>query len=247
MIVLQGVTKRFSREIVALDDFSLTIRNEEFVFLVGPNGAGKTTLLRLLIRAEAPTDGVVEIDGVDVAQLPERQVPMLRRRFGIVFQEPRLLPDRDVYENVAFTLRVTGHDRASIGLLVPAALALVGLQGQARRRPQELSGGEQQKVAIARAIVHRPSILIADEPTGNLSPSSALQVMRVLESVNLMGVTTIVATHDRAVVNSMRKRVVLIDRGRLAYDARESGYPGAACSCDCAAHQERPRLATLSA
>ncbi|MDQ1249822.1 MAG: Cell division ATP-binding protein FtsE [Actinomycetota bacterium] len=202
----------------ALLDVTCSVQPGEFVFLVGPSGSGKSTFMRLILREDTPSAGQVMVGGRDVAALRSWRVPKLRRSIGTVFQDFRLLPNKNVYENVAFALEVIGRSRAQIKVAVPATLDLVGLADKGERRPHELSGGEQQRVAIARAFVNRPSILIADEPTGNLDPASSISIMRLLDRINRTGTTVVMATHDAAIVDQMRKRVIELDEGRVVRD-----------------------------
>ena len=219
IIRFQHVTKRYRRQVApALLDVSCSIQPGEFVFLVGPSGSGKSTFMRLILREDVPSAGQVMVAGRDVAALRSWRVPKLRRTIGTVFQDFRLLPNKTVYENVAFALEVIGKPRAVIRKAVPQTLELVGLEDKANRRPDELSGGEQQRVAVARAFVNRPSILIADEPTGNLDPATSIGIMRLLDRINRTGTTVLMATHDAAIVDQMRKRVLELDEGRVVRD-----------------------------
>jgi cell division ATP-binding protein FtsE len=208
----------------ALDQVSVDIERGEFVFLVGASGSGKSTFLRLVLREERPTSGTVFVAGRDLSRLNTWKVPHLRRTIGMVFQDFRLLPNKTVYENVAFALQVIGAKRHAIATRVPEVLELVGLEGKAKRRPHELSGGEQQRVAIARAVVNRPALLLADEPTGNLDPTTSLGIMRLLNRISSTGTTVVMATHDSSIVNEMRKRVVELDDGHIARDELAGGY-----------------------
>jgi len=208
----------------ALRDVTLRIDEGEFVFLVGPSGSGKSTLLRLLLREERATSGLVTIDGVDLAAIPDRRVPLLRRTIGCVFQDFRLLPDRTVARNVAFALDVVGRPRHVVRTIVPEVLGLVGLAGKESRYPDELSGGEQQRVAVARAMVGRPRVLLADEPTGNLDPATSEGIMRLLDAVNRTGTTVIMATHNAALVDARRRRVVELADGTCVRDERDGAY-----------------------
>jgi cell division transport system ATP-binding protein len=219
VLVLRGVSKTYPNGRIALRDVDLTLAEGEFVFLVGPSGAGKSTLLRLLIRDEVPTSGEVIVDGRDLARVPRRKVPALRRTIGIVFQDFKLLPTRSVAENVAFALEVTGTPRRRIRPAVERALAVVGLTAQANQMPATLSGGEQQRTAIARALVHEPRLFIADEPTGNLDPLISWEIIQLLLRINELGVTVLMATHNADVVTSLRRRVVGLDEGRIVRDA----------------------------
>ncbi len=218
LIVLQNVTKVYPNGVVALRGVSLSVDPGEFVFLIGPTGAGKSTLLRLLYRAEIPTHGTVQVDGLDVGRLRAREVPFLRRRIGVVFQDGKLLPDRTAAENVAFALRATGTPPDWIPPRVRWALEVVGLADRADAFPHELSGGEQQRVAIARAIATRPRILLADEPTGNLDPEASWEVVRLLHRIHLHGTTVIMATHNRTAVDLLGRRVVELVEGQVVRD-----------------------------
>jgi cell division transport system ATP-binding protein len=221
MIVLRNVTKIYVAGKRALDDVTLAVPRHDFVFLVGGNGAGKSTLLKLLVRAQAATSGVIIVAGHDLRLLPERRVAYFRQQIGIVLQDIRLFPEKTVFENVAFCLQVSGTPRrGKTKDLVMEALDLVGLASYARRFPQQLSGGEQQRVAIARAIVRSPQLLIADEPTANLPPDASWQIVQLLAEINRRGVTVMVATHDREVVDGMKRRVVELSEGRVVRDER---------------------------
>jgi cell division transport system ATP-binding protein len=208
----------------ALDDVSLGIEKGEFVFLIGSSGSGKSTVLRLLLREELPTTGVVTVDGRNLGKMPNRRVPDLRRRIGCVFQDFRLLPKKNVYENVAFALEVINKSPRAIRRTVPEVLDLVGLEGKAQRMPNELSGGEQQRVAIARAFVNRPLVLLADEPTGNLDPDTSQGIMSLLERINRTGTTVVMATHDNNIVDAMRRRVIELDMGKVIRDQSRGVY-----------------------
>ncbi len=208
----------------ALDNVSLEVAKGEFVFLVGSSGSGKSTFLRLVLREERATSGLVHVAGKDVARLAAWKVPQLRRQIGVVFQDFRLLPNKTVFENVAFALQVIGKPRHAIAHTVPEVLDLVGLGGKEQRFPHELSGGEQQRVAIARAFVNRPSILLADEPTGNLDPTTSVGIMRLLDRINRTGTTIVMATHDDEIVDQMRKRVCELEDGRLVRDQDRGVY-----------------------
>ena len=218
VIELARVSKVYPNGKAALRDVDLALGEGEFVFLVGPSGAGKSTVLRLLIRDELPTSGRVMIDGQDVARVPGRGVPRLRRRIGVVFQDFKLLPTRTVRENVAFALEVTGTPRRQIAPAVDRALSVVGLSAQARQIPSTLSGGEQQRTAIARALVHEPRLIIADEPTGNLDPLISWEIIQLLLRINELGVTVLMATHNADVVTALRRRVVALEEGRIVRD-----------------------------
>ena len=209
---------------VALTDVNVTIPAGDFVFLVGPSGAGKSTFIRLLIRQQLPTAGRVVVAGRDVSRLRRGQVPQLRRRIGIVFQDFRLLPNKTVFENVAFALEVTGAPTATIRRRVPQLLSLVGLQEHEQHLTTQLSGGEQQRVAIARALVHDPAILIADEPTGNLDPVTSWEIIQLLIQINDLGTTVLMATHNQEIVNAMRRRVLALEHGTLVRDEAGAAY-----------------------
>ena len=225
MIRLEGVTKEYPRTArPALDDVSVAVERGEFMFLVGASGSGKSTFLRLLLREDTPTTGRVEVAGRDVGRLPRRKVPALRREIGVVFQDFRLLPTKTVSENVAFALEVIGKPRAAVRAVVPEVLDLVGLAGKEHRMPHELSGGEQQRVAVARAFVNRPVVLLADEPTGNLDPETSVGIMRLLDRINRTGTTVVMATHDSVIVDSMRRRVVELVEGHVVRDQSRGVY-----------------------
>jgi cell division transport system ATP-binding protein len=208
----------------ALDQVSVDVEKGEFVFLVGQSGSGKSTALRLILREARPSSGRVYVAGKEINRLAGWKVPRLRRQIGTVFQDFRLLQNKTVAENVAFALQVTGHSRDEIAQRVPDTLELVGLEGKADRMPDELSGGEQQRVAIARAFVNRPMILIADEPTGNLDPTTSVGIMKLLDRINRTGTTVVMATHDASIVDQMRKRVVELDGGRVVRDQAQGVY-----------------------
>ncbi len=208
----------------ALDDVSLEIEKGEFVFLVGTSGSGKSTFLKLCLREEKATDGRIHVLGKELSRLSQWKIPMLRRQVGTVFQDFRLLPNKTVAENVAFALEVIGRPQHHIARVVPEVLELVGLQGKEDRRPDELSGGEQQRVAIARAFVNKPMLLIADEPTGNLDPNTSVGIMKLLDRINRTGTTVIMATHDAAIVDQMRKRVIELEGGHLVRDQSRGVY-----------------------
>jgi cell division transport system ATP-binding protein len=218
VLVLHDVTKTYPNGKTALLDVDLVIPEGDFVFLVGPSGAGKSTLIKLLIRDELATQGEVVLDGQDLARLPRRAVPRVRRKIGIVFQDFKLLPTKSVWENVAFALEVTGTPRRKIKPAVDRVLALVGLTAQRQQVPSQLSGGEQQRTAIARALVHDPKLIIADEPTGNLDPLISWEIIQLLLRINELGVTVMMATHDADVVTALRKRVVALEEGRVIRD-----------------------------
>lgn len=224
LIELKGVTKKYKRGSTALRDLSVSINQGEFVYLVGPSGAGKSSFIKLLYREEAATKGTIKVGEFELTKLKARQVPILRRSIGVVFQDYKLLQRKTVYENVAFAMEVIGSKRKDIKKRVPEVLNLVGLKHKARSFPEELSGGEQQRVAIARAIVNNPKLLIADEPTGNLDPEIALEIMQLLERINLQGTTVIMATHNSVIVNTMKHRVLAVEEGRLVRDQEEGDY-----------------------
>ncbi|MBH02436.1 MAG: cell division ATP-binding protein FtsE [Acidimicrobiaceae bacterium] len=224
MIRFETVTKTFKGEVVALREASAEIQRGEFVFLVGPSGSGKSTFIRLINREEVPDAGKILVAGKDVSSLSSWKVPYLRRNIGYVFQDYKLLPKKTVTENVAFALEVIGRPRPIIKRQVPAILELVGLSRKADRLPEELSGGEQQRVSIARAFVNRPLILLADEPTGNLDPATSVGIMRLLDRINRSGTTVVMATHDRSIVDTMRRRVIELDRGMLVRDESRGVY-----------------------
>ena len=224
MLRLENVTKVYEGGVVAVKDVALDINKGEFVFLVGPSGSGKSTLIRLMMRDELPTNGDIWIAGKHASALSPWKVPQLRRSIGTVFQDFKLLPNKTVYENVAFAMEVTGKSRTAIHSQVPPVLKLVGLSAMADRMPRSLSGGEQQRVSIARAFVNRPLILLADEPTGNLDPATSVGIMRILDHINRTGTTVVMATHDHAIVDAMRRRVVQLDRGRVMRDESRGVY-----------------------
>jgi cell division transport system ATP-binding protein len=225
VILLDNVTKLYpSQTRPALDGITVEVERGEFVFLVGASGSGKSTFLRLILREELPTGGKVWVAGKDLNRLSNWKVPGLRRQIGTVFQDFRLLPNRTVAGNVAFALEVIGRPRSQIKRVVPEVLELVGLEGKEGRMPDELSGGEQQRVAIARAFVNKPAILIADEPTGNLDPATSVGIMKLLDRINRTGTTVIMATHDAAIVDQMRKRVVEMEMGHVVRDQSRGIY-----------------------
>ena len=224
VLVLHDVTKTYPNGKVALRDVDLVIPEGDFVFLVGPSGAGKSTLIKLLIRDELATHGAVVLDGDDLARLPRRHVAKVRRKIGIVFQDFKLLPRKTVWENVAFALEVTGTPGRRIRPAVDRVLALVGLTGQAAQLPGQLSGGEQQRTAIARALVHDPRLIIADEPTGNLDPLISWEILQLLLRINELGVTVLMATHNAEVVTALRRRVVALEDGRVIRDEVGGAY-----------------------
>ncbi len=224
MIQLRGVTKKYKNNAYALKNINLDILSGEFVFLTGSSGAGKSTLMKLLYREESPTIGTVMIGNINVANLPDERVPDLRRHMGIVFQDYKLLQKQSVYDNVAYVIRTLGISSKEINARVMGALKVVGLADKIKSKPSELSGGEQQRVSIARAIVNGPPLLIADEPTGNLDPKNSLEVMHILEQINQKGITVLVSTHDHAMVNYFRKRVITLEDGQIIRDIQAGTY-----------------------
>lgn len=224
MIRFENVTKAYKAGTVALRDVSLDIDKGEFVFLVGPSGSGKTTLIRLLLREETPDQGRIWVAGREIARLSPWRIPYLRRNIGCVFQDFRLLPNKTVFENVAFALEVIGRPRHVVESQVPQVLDLVGLGAKRDSLPGELSGGEQQRVAVARAFVNRPLLLLADEPTGNLDPATSQGIMKLLDRINRTGTTVVIATHDAGIVDQMRRRVVELHRGELVRDQARGVY-----------------------
>ena len=226
MILLDRVSKTYSKrsDSAALEHISLHIEPKEFVIIVGPSGAGKSTLLKLLTREEKPTTGKIIVGGIDYEHLKDKDVPRLRRRIGVVFQDFKLLPNKTVFENVAFALEIIGISTKEIRHTVPRVLDIVGLKGKEKSMPLELSGGERQRVAIARAIVRQPKILIADEPTGNLDPKHAWDVIRVLEKINRYGTTVLLTTHNQEIVNKLKRRVITIEGGKVTGDRSNGKY-----------------------
>jgi cell division transport system ATP-binding protein len=225
VIRLKNVTKLYpASKRPALDDVGIEVEKGEFVFLIGPSGSGKSTLLRLLLKEEDPTRGSVNVAGKELTKLSRWKVPALRRTIGCVFQDFRLLPNRTVSQNIGFALEVIGKPRRTIKKVVPEVIEMVGLEGKANRLPNELSGGEQQRVAIARAFVNRPLVLLADEPTGNLDPDTSQDIMLLLERINRIGTTVLMATHDNNIVDAMRRRVVELNMGRLVRDQARGVY-----------------------
>jgi cell division transport system ATP-binding protein len=227
VILLDRVTKTYGKgSAPALDRISLHVEPREFVIVVGSSGAGKTTLLKLLTREEKPTSGKIIVGGIDYDKLRDREIPYLRRRIGTVFQDFKLLPGKNVFENVAFALEIVGTSKKEIHYTVPRVLDIVGLNGKDKRMPKELSGGEQQRVAIARSIARQPKILIADEPTGNLDPKHAWDVVKVLQKINQYGTTVLLTTHNQEIVNRLKRRVITIKDGKIASDRASGGYKG---------------------
>ena len=224
MIRFSNVTKVYGNDTVALEKVNLEIDAGEFVFLVGQSGSGKSTMVRLILKEMEPSAGAIFVNGTRLSAVPRRRVPKLRRDIGCVFQDFKLLPNKTAAENVAYAMEVTGQKRRNIRTKVPQILDLVGLSGKMEKRPDELSGGEQQRVSIARAFVSQPPILIADEPTGNLDPDTSVGIMQLLHRINRVGTTVLVATHDREMVDVMRKRVVALENGRVVRDMVKGGY-----------------------
>lgn len=224
MVEFRNVAKRYQNGTVALKDASFKIDKGEFVFIVGPSGSGKSTIIKLLLKEEDPSEGEIYVNGYEISSMERREIPYLRRSLGVVFQDFRLLPNKTVYENVAFALQITEALPKEIRRQVPMALALVGLSRKANVYPGQLSGGEQQRVALARALVNSPALLIADEPTGNLDPETSWEIMKLLAEVNHRGTTVIVATHEKNIVDSMKKRVIAIDRGSIMRDQQKGSY-----------------------
>ncbi len=223
-IRITDVEKTYPTGVTALYGLNLKIKKGDFVFIIGASGSGKSTLMKMLYREEKPTQGEIVIGGVRVDKLRNRKVYKLRRKIGVVFQDFKLQPKLTVYENVAFVLEMFGYDKREVRAKTIKALDLVGLKEKVKNYPHELSGGEQQRVAIARAIVNAPKLVICDEPTGNLDPDTSLEIMKVLETINNLGTTIIVVTHDRDIVNKMKKRVILLDKGRLKKDFEKGTY-----------------------
>ena len=224
MVQMNGVKVVYeSSNTLALDDVSFTINEGEFVFLVGPSGSGKTTIIKLITGEEKANEGTIDVNGFDMMTIKRRRLPKLRRTLGVIFQDFRLIEDKNVYENVAFAMHVIGASRREIRERVPYVLKLVGLEGREKRLPQELSGGEQQRVAVARALVNSPRLIIADEPTGNLDPAKSLELMLLLQKINELGTTVLVVTHEKELVNAFSKRVISLEDGRVVSD-RMGGY-----------------------
>lgn len=224
MIEFTNVTKKYSNGTLALKDINIKIQKGEFAFIIGSSGSGKSTLLKLILKEEDPTEGDVYVNNFHVSALSRKEVPYLRRSLGCVFQDFRLLPNKTVYENVAFAMQITGSMPKEIRRQVPMALALVGLSKKANVYPNQISGGEQQRVAVARAIVNNPALLIADEPTGNLDPDTSLEIMKLLTEINQRGTTVLIATHEKNIVDNMKKRVIQLNRGELLRDQEKGLY-----------------------
>ena len=224
MIEISRVNKTYETGNKALRDINITIDDGEFVFIMGRSGSGKSTLLKLLLKEVEPTSGKIVVNDMNLGKMPKRYVPKYRRKLGVVFQDFRLLKDRNVYENVAFAQRVIGASTKTIRESVPAMLKMVGLSSKYKSYPQQLSGGEQQRVAIARALINRPEVLLADEPTGNLDSHNAIEIMKLLEEINHKGTTVVVVTHSQEIVDQMNKRVITMERGSVVSDGKKSGY-----------------------
>ena len=224
MVVLDHVTMQYPTGTKALDDVTFHINKGEFVFVVGSSGSGKTTLIKLLLKEMNPTSGEISVDDKQYSKLKRKEIPMLRRKIGVVFQNFRLLKDRTVFENVAFAQQVIEKPMREIRREVPATLTMVGLADRYKQFPRELSGGEQQRVALARAIVNQPEIILADEPTGNLDPKNSMEIMRLLEDINRRGTTVVVVTHNKDIVNLMQKRVITLKKGKIISDEEKGGY-----------------------
>jgi len=224
MIKLTGITKQYTRDSVGVDDIHLHIRHGEFVSVVGQSGTGKTTLVKLIIAEEQPTQGSIEIGGWNITNIRRNDVPMLRRQIGVIFQDFKLLSGKTVFENVAFAMQVAGETGKRIREIVPRVLDIVGLTNKDNRYPNQLSGGEQQRVVIARSLVHRPKILVADEPTGNLDSINTQEIIEILKKINEFGTTVVLVTHNREIVNHLKKRVITLDHGRIVSDQEEGKY-----------------------
>jgi cell division transport system ATP-binding protein len=221
---MNEVSKHYGNGVIALNHINITVEKGEFVFLVGQSGAGKSTFMKILLKEEEPTYGRLSLDGEDVTKLHRRRIPYLRRKMGVVFQDFRLLPNKTVYENVAFAMEILSEKPREIRRQVPMILSMVGLSDKAKHYPNQLSGGEQQRVSIARAMINNPPLLIADEPTGNLDPDTSWEIMKLLRQINRRGTTIIMATHDKEIVDTMRRRVITLDQGRVIRDHDKGGY-----------------------
>lgn len=224
MIKLVDVNKRYDSGVQALSDINIHVQKGEFVFVVGPSGAGKSTFIKLMLKEEEPTAGSIYINGKDITGLHRRSVPLLRRKMGVVFQDFRLLPNKTVFENVAFAMEILEAPKREIRRQVPVILSMVGLSNRAGMYPHQLSGGEQQRVSIARAMINNPPILIADEPTGNLDPDTSWEIMKILRQINHRGTTILMATHHKEIVDVMQKRVIALEGGRIVRDELKGGY-----------------------
>lgn len=224
MIEMQDVKKQYPNGIMAVNGMNIRIKQGEFVYVVGPSGAGKSTFIKMMYREEKPTSGLITVDGMNLSKMKNRHVPFLRRNIGVVFQDFKLLPTLTVFENVAFALEVIEEQPKDIKKRVMEVLSLVGLKHKIRMLPTELSGGEQQRVSIARSIVNKPKVVIADEPTGNLDPETSWDIMNLLEEINMQGTTIIMATHNREIVNTIKHRVIAIENGRIVRDEQRGEY-----------------------
>ncbi|WZL72155.1 cell division ATP-binding protein FtsE [Clostridiaceae bacterium 35-E11] len=224
MINFSNVTKQYEQNAIALSNINIKIDKGDFAFLVGPSGAGKSTFIKLLLKEVEPTNGKILIDGTDITKLSQRKIPYLRRKMGVVFQDFRLLPNKTVYENVAFAMEIIEATPKEIRRKVPMILSMVGISDKAKKYPSELSGGEQQRVSIARAIVNSPAVLIADEPTGNLDPDTAWEIMKLIKQINRRGTTVVMATHAKEIVDMMQQRVIAIERGKIVRDDKKGVY-----------------------
>lgn len=224
MIEMKNVVKKYPNSVVAVKGLNIQIKQGEFVYIVGPSGAGKSTFIKMMYREEKATSGEIKVNGTDLTTLKDREIPFLRRNIGVVFQDFKLLPRKNVYENIAFALEVIEKDPEEIKKRVMDVLKLVGLTKKVKMFPDELSGGEQQRVAIARSIVNSPKVVIADEPTGNLDPETSWEIMRLFDEINARGTTIIMATHNKDIVNTMRKRVIAIENGQIVRDERGGDY-----------------------
>ena len=224
MIEFVDVNKEYNNGKKALSNINLKIGKGEFIFLIGSSGAGKSTFIKLMLKEEEVSSGKINIDGMNIIDMPKRKIPKLRRNIGVVFQDFRLLPNKNVYENVAFAMEITGHSSKEIRRRVPFVLGMVGLSEKAKSYPNQLSGGEQQRVSIARAIVNNPNLLIADEPTGNLDPQTSWEIMEILKDINKRGTTILMATHAKELVDVMKKRVIVLDKGQLIRDEERGSY-----------------------
>lgn len=224
MVKLENLSKIYQQNIVGLRNINLHIKPREFISIVGQSGTGKSTLIKMLIAEELPTEGRITIGGWDITNIKRRQIPVLRRQIGVVFQDFKLLPQKTVFENVAFAAQVCGETNRKIKHIVPSALRIVDLEDKADRYPQHLSGGEQQRVVIARSLIHRPKLLLADEPTGNLDSFNAREIVDLLLRINSFGTTVVLVTHNREIVNSLKKRVIVLDNGEITSDKKRGKY-----------------------
>ncbi len=224
MIDFRDVSKIYKNKFTAVENINLKIDEGSFSFIIGKSGAGKTTLIRLLIKEVEPTSGQIIFNGEDITNLTNRMIPIHRRKIGVIFQDFRLLENKTVYENIAFAMEVVGHNARIIRREIPTVLSMVGLSDKANNYPNELAGGEQQRIAIARAVANKPKVIIADEPTGNLDPETSYEIMKIFREINKRGTTLIMATHDRAIVDEMKKRVIELKNGKIIRDTREGEY-----------------------